>query len=109
MLFGVGFLRTARAAPRWFAALHNPDDVVWLFEQVFSVDEDGNEVPVGDTNIIACLADGGTIAICVKKAKALTLLNALHLLAPQAATGFSKERQNKFRVDPRALAGAGSV
>jgi hypothetical protein len=87
------------------ALLEHPDDVVWLYESETAITVNGIEAPVSDTNIIAGLADGKTIAITIKKPNAAALLDALKALAPRATIGFTPERQAQFKRDPRSLCG----
>jgi hypothetical protein len=69
----------------------------------------GVEAPVRDANVVAKLADGGTVAITVAKAKAADVMAAIVALSPHAATGFDPEREAQFARDPRSLRGAGAA
>ncbi len=69
----------------------------------------GIETPVRDRNVFVKVADGSTTAITVHKAREGELMNALHVLAPRAATGFSQEREAQFKCDPRSLIDAGPL
>ena len=106
VLFWVGFFKSSPSrSPLVHTLMNQPDDVVWLYQQDAALQMNGTEVPVADTNIVARLANGSTVAITVNKKKAATLMNALQSLAPRAAIGFSEEREALFKLDPRALSG----
>jgi hypothetical protein len=110
VLFWVALYKSSPSrSPLIVALVERPDDVVWLYRQDTAVKVDGIDAPVVDTNIIARLADGSTVAITVKKTGASALMDALQVLAPAAATGHSDEREAQFKRDPRSLSGAGPV
>ncbi len=108
VLFWVALYKSSpNRSPLILALLHQPDDVVWLYQKSTSVNVDGIEAPVASTNLIARLADGSTVAVTVNKGKAAALMSALQTLAPRAAIGFSDEREARFKVNPRSLSGSG--
>jgi hypothetical protein len=107
-LFWVALFKTSPSrSPLMRALIHRPDDVVWLYQQDTTVQANGIEAPVADTNIMARMADGSTVAVTVRKPDGPALMRALQTLAPRAATGFSEEREARFKIDPRSLSDAG--
>jgi hypothetical protein len=108
VLLWVGFVKNSpQRSPLVVALRERPDDVVWIYPQDVTVDVDGIAAPVRDSNVIAKLRDGSTVAITVNRSQAAALFGALTALAPGAATGFSEARQAQFKASPGSLACAG--
>jgi hypothetical protein len=104
ILFWVALTKSNPNRSRLVLALRNhPDTLVWIYAQDIASGTESGPARIRDRNVYVKFADGSTVALTVRKERADRLFEALKTLAPGVAEGFTAEREEQFKRDPRSL------
>ncbi len=90
-------LRNPKQAPILRAIRDTPECIVWIYEQVLTV----NGVPAH--TIFVCCEDGKKLDFNLMQLPTQSLMHTLASMLPHATIGYDREREAAFQRDPASL------